>query len=81
MASTSPMEQILAKRLADIEAMMRRIPGVSISTKKSQPHNYADSPFVDAIALAEMPHKLTILSMKPYDGTTDPDDHIASYRQ
>ncbi|XP_031250005.1 uncharacterized protein LOC116107866 [Pistacia vera] len=77
----SPMEQILAKRLADIKAAMRRIPGVPIPTKKSQPYCYADSPFVDAIALAEMPHKFTIPSMKPYDGTTDPDDHIAFYKQ
>ncbi|XP_031283776.1 uncharacterized protein LOC116142492 [Pistacia vera] len=75
------MEQILAKRLANIEAMMRRILGVSIPTKKSQPHSYADSSFVDEIALAEMPHKFTIPRMKPYNGTTDLDDHIASYKQ
>ncbi|XP_031254795.1 uncharacterized protein LOC116112815 [Pistacia vera] len=75
------MEQILAKRLADIEAIVRRIPGVSIPTKKSQPHSDADSPFVDAVALAEMPHIFTIPSMKPYNGITDPDDHIASYKQ
>ncbi|XP_031281897.1 uncharacterized protein LOC116140397 [Pistacia vera] len=88
-ASASPMEQILAKRLANIKAMMRRIPRVPIPTKKSQPHCYVDSPFhcytdlpfVDAIALAEMPHKFTITSMKPYDGTTNSDDHIASYKQ
>ncbi|XP_031262503.1 uncharacterized protein LOC116120668 [Pistacia vera] len=28
-----------------------------------------------------MPHKFTIPGMKPYDGTTEPDDHIASYKQ
>ncbi|XP_031253050.1 uncharacterized protein LOC116110981 [Pistacia vera] len=75
------MEQILVKRLADIEAVMRCIPGMLIPTKKSRPHCYADSPFVDAIALADMPHKFTIPGMKPYDGTIDPDDHIASYKQ
>ncbi|XP_031257395.1 uncharacterized protein LOC116115381 [Pistacia vera] len=52
-----------------------------IPTKKSKPHCYADSPFMDAITLADMPYKFTIPSMKPYDGTTDPDDHIASYKQ
>ncbi|XP_031267164.1 uncharacterized protein LOC116125607 [Pistacia vera] len=81
MVSASPMEHVLAKRLADIEAVIRRIPGMPVPTKKSQPHYYADSPFVDAIALAEIPHKFTIPNMKPYDGTIDLDDHIASYKQ
>ncbi|XP_031274879.1 uncharacterized protein LOC116133306 [Pistacia vera] len=60
---------------------MRCIPGMPIPTKKSKPHCYADSPFVDAIAPADMPHKFTIPSMKPYDGATNLDDHIASYKQ
>ncbi|XP_031285653.1 uncharacterized protein LOC116144330 [Pistacia vera] len=61
--------------------MMRRILGMPIPTKKSQPHCYTDSPFVDAIALVEIPHKFTIPIMKPYDGTTDLDNHIAFYKQ
>ncbi|XP_031247646.1 uncharacterized protein LOC116105353 [Pistacia vera] len=60
---------------------MRRIPGMPIPIKKSRPNCYADSPFADGIALADMPQKFTIPNMKPYDGTTDPDDHIASYKQ
>ncbi|XP_031251982.1 uncharacterized protein LOC116109890 [Pistacia vera] len=79
--SPSPMEQVLAKRLADVEAVMRRIPGMPVPTKKNRPYSYADSPFVDEIALADIPQKFTIPNMKPYDGTTDPDDHIASYKQ
>ncbi|XP_031280644.1 uncharacterized protein LOC116139112 [Pistacia vera] len=75
------MEQVLAKRLADVEAVMRRIPGMPVPAKKSRPHYYADSPFVDEIALADMPQKFTIPNMKLYDSTTDPDDHIASYKQ
>ncbi|XP_031251412.1 uncharacterized protein LOC116109317 [Pistacia vera] len=54
---------------------------MSIPTKKSKPYCYADSPFMDAITLAGMPYKFIIPSMKPYDSTTDPDDHIASYKQ
>ncbi|XP_031272660.1 uncharacterized protein LOC116131157 [Pistacia vera] len=80
-ASPSPMEQVLAKRLADVEVVMRRIQGMPIPTKKSRSHCYADSPFVDEIALVDMPQKFTIPNMKLYDGTTDPDDHIASYKQ
>ncbi|XP_031273168.1 uncharacterized protein LOC116131644 [Pistacia vera] len=79
--SLSPVEQLPAKRLADVEVVIRRIPGMPIPTKKSRPNCYADSPFADEIALADMPQKFTIPNMKPYDGTTDPDDHIASYKQ
>ncbi|KAL5837095.1 hypothetical protein ACOSQ3_014264 [Xanthoceras sorbifolium] len=49
--------------------------------KKSSINSFADSPFVDAIALVEMPRKFSFPNMKRYDGTTDPDDHIAQYRQ
>ncbi|XP_031265017.1 uncharacterized protein LOC116123383 [Pistacia vera] len=80
-ASPSPMEQVLGKRLADVEAVMRHIPGMPVPTKKSRPHCYAESPFMDEIVVADMPQKFTIPNMKMYDGTTDPDDHIASYKQ
>ncbi|XP_031247982.1 uncharacterized protein LOC116105714 [Pistacia vera] len=79
--SPSPIEQVLAKRLADVKAVMRCIPRMPVPTKKSKPHCYADSPFVDEIALADLPQKFTIPNMKMYNGTTDPDDHIASYKQ
>ncbi|KAL5760940.1 hypothetical protein ACOSQ2_019778 [Xanthoceras sorbifolium] len=49
--------------------------------KKSTANSFADSPFVDTIALVEMPRKFNFPCMKQYDGTTDPDDHIAQYRQ
>ncbi|XP_031276068.1 uncharacterized protein LOC116134515 [Pistacia vera] len=52
-----------------------------VPIKKSRPHCYADSPFVDKIALADMPQKFTIPNMKMYDGTTDLNNHIASYKQ
>ncbi|XP_060968109.1 uncharacterized protein LOC133035811 [Cannabis sativa] len=64
-----------------MEAMIQRIPGVPTPIKKSFPSSFADSPFVDAIALVEMPKKLVFPLMRMYDGTTDPNDHIASYKQ
>ena len=70
--------QAVAKRFTEMEAMIQKIPGVLAPIKKSLPHNYADSPFVESIALIEMPKKLSFPNMKMYDGTTDPRDHIAS---
>ncbi|KAL5785004.1 hypothetical protein ACOSQ2_007396 [Xanthoceras sorbifolium] len=49
--------------------------------KKSAANSFADSPFVDAVALVEMPRKFNFPGMKQYGGTTDPDDHITQYRQ
>ena len=75
------IEQAVAKRFAEMEAMIQKIPGVPTPIKKSFPHIYADSPFVDSIALIKMSWKFSFPSMKMYYGTTDPTDHIASYKQ
>ena len=64
-----------------MEAMIQRIPGVPTPLRKSQLYSYTNSLFVDAITLIEMPKKLSFPNMKLYDDTTDPIDHIASYKQ
>ena len=71
----------LASKISNLEEMVQRIPGVPAPIKKSLPNSFADSPFVDAIALVEMPAKFNFPSMKLYDGTTDPDDHVSQYKQ
>ena len=75
------IEQAVAKRFAEMEAMIQKIPGVPTPIKKSLPHSYANSPFVDSIPLIEIPKKFSFLNMKMYDGTIDLMDHIASYKQ
>ncbi|XP_010513511.1 PREDICTED: uncharacterized protein LOC104789525 [Camelina sativa] len=72
---------MLTKRLGAVEAMIGRLPGVAPPIRKSNLHSYADTPFSDEIALTEMPRKFTLPTMKMYDGTADPDDHIAQYKQ
>ena len=64
-----------------MEAMIQRIPRVPTPLKKNLPHSYAYSPFMDSIALVKMPKKFSFPNMKMYDGTTDPTDHITSYKQ
>ena len=75
------MEQAMVQTLADMEAMIQRIHGVPNLLKKSQPHSYTDSPFVDYIALVEMPRKFSLPNIKPNDVTTDPTYHIALFKQ
>ena len=69
------------KRLAKMEAMIQKIPGFPTYLKMSQPNSYADSLFIDAITLIEMPKKFSFPNMKFYDGTTNPTNHIVSYKQ
>ena len=40
-----------------------------------------DSPFIDALALVEMPRKFSFPKMKLYDDTTNPTDYIKLYKQ
>ena len=72
------IEQAVVKRFTEMEALIQKIPGVPTPIKKSLPHSYTDSPFIDSIALVEMPKKFSFPNMKMYDGMNDPTDHITS---
>ncbi|KAF3563895.1 hypothetical protein DY000_02016533 [Brassica cretica] len=61
--------------------MVERLPGVAPPIRNSNPDSSADTPFTDEITLIEMPRKFSFPNIKAYDGTTDPDDHVAQYRQ
>ena len=75
------LEQMFSKRLDAMQSMVERLPEVAPPIQKSNPDSYADTPFTDEINLIEMPRKFSFPSMKAYDGTSDPDDHVAQYRQ
>ncbi|XP_074310521.1 uncharacterized protein LOC141646549 [Silene latifolia] len=60
---------------------MYKIPGVARPLKKAARDSYADSPFVDDIALVGVPKGCVSPAMMLYYGTTDPLDHINHYKQ
>ncbi|KAF2590101.1 hypothetical protein F2Q70_00038382 [Brassica cretica] len=64
-----------------MQSMVERLPGVAPPIRKSNLGSYAYTPFTDNIALIEMPRKFSFPNIKMYDGTGDPDDHIAQYKQ
>ncbi|KAK2645890.1 hypothetical protein Ddye_021085 [Dipteronia dyeriana] len=64
-----------------MKALIQRIPGVLTPIKKRTVNSFTDSPFVDVITLVEMPRKFNFPNMKQYEGMTNPDDHIAQYKQ
>ncbi|XP_057249388.1 uncharacterized protein LOC104889318 [Beta vulgaris subsp. vulgaris] len=75
------LDDPIQQRLQQLEDMIARIPGVPRPMEKATPNSYADSPFADPIALIEVPKRFSVPSMKLYDGTTDPNDHVAQYKQ
>ncbi|KAF2592389.1 hypothetical protein F2Q70_00042358 [Brassica cretica] len=72
---------MFSKRFDAMQSMVERLPGVASPIRRSNPDSYADTPFVEGIASVEMPRKFSFPSMKMYNGTGDPDDHIAQYQQ
>ena len=72
---------MFSKRLDAMQSMVERLPGVAPSIRKRNSDSYANTPSTDEIDLIEMPMKFSFPSIKAYDDTTDPDDHVAQYRQ
>ena len=75
------LHQMFFDRLEAMQSMVERLPGVAPPIRKSNPDSYADTPFTDEITLIESPKKFSFASIKAYDGTIDPNDHVAQYRQ
>ena len=61
--------------------MVELLPGGAPPIRRNNPDSYAETPFVEGIASVEMSRKFSFPSIKMYDGTGDPDDHIAQYKQ
>lgn len=64
-----------------VREMIQRIPGVPKPFEKATLTSYAHSPFADNIALVEIPKCFTVPHMKPNDGSSDPQEHIAQYKK
>ena len=79
--SRSDIPKSVQKELREVRELIQRIPGVPKPLEKATPTSYADSPFCNDIALLEIPKRFTVPTMKPYDGSADPLEHIAQYKQ
>ncbi|XP_074297992.1 uncharacterized protein LOC141628793 [Silene latifolia] len=60
---------------------MYRIPGIARPLEKAVRDSYANSPFVDDVALIGVPKGCEPPAMMLYNKTTDPLDHINHYKQ
>ncbi|KAF3500552.1 hypothetical protein F2Q69_00042902 [Brassica cretica] len=75
------LHKMFSDRLDAMQSMVERLPGVVPPIWKSNPDSYADTPFMDEITLIEMPMNFSFPSIKASNSTTDPEDHVAQYRQ
>ena len=80
-SSKSRSHDTMRKELQALKELVQRIPGVPKPLEKATPLSYADSPFCDSIAMVETPKRFAVPAMKAYDGTTDPQEHVAQYKQ
>ena len=80
---TAYLEKMFSKKFDAIQSMGERLPGVASPSpiQRSDPNSYANTPFVDEIALVEMPPKFPFPNVRMYDGTSDPDNHVAQYKK
>lgn len=71
----------LENQIKELKAMITRVLGVLAPPKRNHPQSFANSLFVKSICLTMMWSKFVFPTIRPYDGTSNPDDHIAQYKQ
>ncbi|XP_056691842.1 uncharacterized protein [Spinacia oleracea] len=68
-------------QLQKIMTMKNKIPGVPTTIKEASLDTYGDSPYVDPIDAIDIPKRFSPPIILVYDGTTDPREHILTYKQ
>ena len=67
----------MARELQQLRQMSLSVPEVVYPIPEPSPTIHRISRSAPAIADTEVPKRFQTPSMKPYDGTTDPEEHIA----
>ncbi|KAJ9565034.1 hypothetical protein OSB04_001000 [Centaurea solstitialis] len=63
-------------------ALLTKLPGAAVPVEVEPKTGFQASPFVDELALVDVPKKYTIPAFATkYSGITDPVEHIAQYKQ
>lgn len=83
--SNDPVAQRL-KMLEDqnerVLSLLAKLPGAAVPVDVEPHTGFQASPFVNEIALVDVPKKYSIPAFTPkYSGITDPTEHIAQYKQ
>ncbi|KAJ9542559.1 hypothetical protein OSB04_029065 [Centaurea solstitialis] len=63
-------------------ALLKKLPGAAVPVEVEPKTGFQASPFVDEIALVDVPKKYSIPAFATkYSGITDPVEHVAQYKQ
>nr|XP_043615750.1 uncharacterized protein LOC122587644 [Erigeron canadensis] len=71
--------EYIAREFQMIKEMISSVPGFCNPIPKVNPASYLINIYGDRIANVEIPKKFHVPNMKPYNGTADPQEHIALY--
>src|ERR1043165_2175955 len=71
----------LARELQKIKDMVSSVPGIVQPIPEVSSVCHRVSRFASPICDAEIPKRFQTPSMKLYDGSTDPEEHVAQYRE
>ena len=72
---------IMAKELQKLKDMIASVPGVVQPIPEVSSESHKLSKFAYPICDAEIPKRFQTLNMKLCNGTTDPEEHVAQYRE
>ncbi|XP_038701920.1 uncharacterized protein LOC119998656 [Tripterygium wilfordii] len=76
----SVAQAAMAKQIIELRGDIDKLTKAPPALAKINANCYTGSPFVDNIYQTDMPHRFSVPSMKLYNGTDDPEDHVAHYK-
>ncbi|KAJ9551982.1 hypothetical protein OSB04_016027 [Centaurea solstitialis] len=83
--TSDPMDarlKMLEEQNQKMLALLAKLPGAAVPVDVEPKTGFQASPYVDEIALVDIPKKYNIPAFTPkYSGITDPVEHVAQYKQ
>ena len=83
--STDPMApklKMLEEQNEKVLSLLAKLPGAAVPVDVEPKTGYQASPYIDEIALVDVPKKYNIPAFTPkYSGITDPVEHVAQFKQ
>ncbi|XP_038704656.1 uncharacterized protein LOC120014086 [Tripterygium wilfordii] len=76
----SVAQAAMAKQIIELRGDIDKLTKAPPALAKINANCYTGSPFVDSIYQTDLPHRFSVPSMKLYNGTDDPEDHVAHYK-
>ncbi|XP_038693839.1 uncharacterized protein LOC119991567 [Tripterygium wilfordii] len=76
----SVAQAAMAKQILELRGDIDKLTKAPPASAKINANCYMGSPFVESIYQTDLPHRFSVPNMKLYNGTDDPEDHVAHYK-